>query len=660
MADLNFDTTTSEVQSGTGSLKLNPQSTEVVTISNGLLVPDGTKSEPAVRFSDDDNTGIYSPTNDQIALTGQGEDALLVTGVASSVNVLEIKPSITTDPLLINATGTDSNIDVNIVPKGAGKLKSGGTDVSLSGHNHSGTYIESETDPVFTAWDKSTGISITESQISDFGDYATSTELTDGLATKSDTTHDHTGVYEPADADIQTHLSSTSNPHSVTADQVLPTQTGNSGKYLTTDGTNSSWGTVSGGAATWGTITGTLSDQTDLQSALDGKQASDAQLTDIAGMSPTKGHLIVGNGTNFVNLGVGTNDQVLTADSAQTTGVKWGTAAGGGGATGYLYSGTITTAPVALGEDSLVIGDGASVISSKINSIAIGKNAYCSENSTIAIGAESRATSLFSLRIGSLPPEVYQVTNGGAISIGGRGSGALETGQVTICSDSGSSVIYPMSGTETIAINFKTGSACSGHNSIFLNSAGYLGGTNFTKNQSIVFTTGSSTLSTQDNQILMGTGFSSTRYGDVVFNASGHDSGQGYEQVGRVTYRGTTANNSPLEIYLKNATNTKRCTLDSNAIWKFTSQILAVATAGSVGVSTCWTVEGLIKNIGGTVTLVGTPTQIGTRFNDGAASSWTAEFAADDTNNSLKVSVTGETGYTIRWLVSTDYVQIRY
>lgn len=32
--------------------------------------------------------------------------------------------------------------------------------------------------------------------------------------------HTHTGVYEPADADIQSHLSDTDNPHSVTASQV--------------------------------------------------------------------------------------------------------------------------------------------------------------------------------------------------------------------------------------------------------------------------------------------------------------------------------------------------------------------------------------------------------------------------------------------------------
>lgn len=52
----------------------------------------------------------------------------------------------------------------------------------------SGTYLTSftEEDPVFMAWDKSTGISITESQISDFGSY------------------------EPANANIQTHIEDTS------------------------------------------------------------------------------------------------------------------------------------------------------------------------------------------------------------------------------------------------------------------------------------------------------------------------------------------------------------------------------------------------------------------------------------------------------------------
>lgn len=52
---------------------------------------------------------------------------------------------------------------------------------------------------------------------------------------------------------------------------LLPSQIGNTGKYLTTDGSVLSWGTVITGT-TWGSITGTLSNQTDLQTALNTKQ----------------------------------------------------------------------------------------------------------------------------------------------------------------------------------------------------------------------------------------------------------------------------------------------------------------------------------------------------------------------------------------------------
>lgn len=63
-----------------------------------------------------------------------------------------------------------------------------------------------EADPVYSAWDKTIGISITESQISDLQSYLTAE--VDG---------------------------------SVTNEIELPTQTGNSGKMLTTDGSSPSW-----------------------------------------------------------------------------------------------------------------------------------------------------------------------------------------------------------------------------------------------------------------------------------------------------------------------------------------------------------------------------------------------------------------------------------
>lgn len=52
-------------------------------------------------------------------------------------------------------------------------------------------------------------------------------------------------------------------------------------------------------------------------------QAKDQDLTDIAGLTRTKGDLIVGGASAWLDLAVGTNGYVLTADSGETPGVKW-------------------------------------------------------------------------------------------------------------------------------------------------------------------------------------------------------------------------------------------------------------------------------------------------------------------------------------------------
>jgi hypothetical protein len=60
-------------------------------------------------------------------------------------------------------------------------------------------------------------------------------------------------------------------------------------------------------------------------------QAWDADLDLLAALTPTtKGDLLAFDGAAWGRLPAGTNDHVLTADSAQTLGVKWAAAAGGG------------------------------------------------------------------------------------------------------------------------------------------------------------------------------------------------------------------------------------------------------------------------------------------------------------------------------------------
>ena len=56
--------------------------------------------------------------------------------------------------------------------------------------------------------------------------------------------------------------------------------------------------------------------------------AEELLVGDLNSITQAKGTIIVSDGSNFIGLTLGTNTHVLTADSTQSTGIKWAAAAG--------------------------------------------------------------------------------------------------------------------------------------------------------------------------------------------------------------------------------------------------------------------------------------------------------------------------------------------
>ena len=115
---------------------------------------------------------------------------------------------------------------------------------------------------------------------------------------------------------------------------------------------------------------------------------------------------------------------------------------------------------------------------------------------------------------------------------------------------------------------------------------------------------------------------------------------------GQVAWLGSTTNDTATELYLHGVAS-NRCTILASSVVQF--HIRLVAREDATG--DCKIVEvlgGIKRDASNNTALIGSVTST-TICEDAGASGWSVAVTADDTNESLKIAVTGEASHTIKW-----------
>lgn len=346
---------------------------------------------------------------------------------------------------------------------------------------------------------------------------------------------------------------------------------------------------------------------------------------------------------NSYPTGVGTSGQVLTTDGA-----------------GTLSFTTISGGSITLIGD--VTGSGTSPVTTTIATTGVSANSYGSSSSvaTFTVNAKGQLTAAGNAAIAITPSaaglgnvaNLLQVINaGGAPSI--RESAGVPTG-----SDTTGAIYIDQSLTNGDSIYRYTGSAWSviaqKLNLYDEKTSGFTAPVAAGIN-SVAIGSGAETASSAPESLSIGMQSLAKIQGGVV-QASGRFSNNGDAQAGRYLLRTGTINAIPTEMFVDGTGGSVRLVMPDNSTWTFKITVTGHRTDTNNG-HAGYTAAGVIyRNSGaGTTTIQGSVQKSVLAESNPA---WDINISADTTYGSLKVTVTGESGKTIRWVALVETVEI--
>lgn len=486
-----------------------------------------------------------------------------------------------------------------------------------------------------------------------------------------------------------------------TINGLLPSQTGNNGKFLKTDGSNVSWdapagsGTVTSVAmsvpsflsvagspvTTTGTLAVTLSG-TALPAVNGGTGQTGFAVGDILYASST---------TALSKLVVGSNGQVLTLASGVPS---WAAAAGG---TSYALQ-PVRVATTANGTLATAFANGSTVdgvVLATGDRILLKNQTTTTDNGIYTVnasGAPTRAAdfttgaatltggviigviagtrfggSIFqcmntsTITIGSTAP-VFRVASGIVVNglaaltepIAAGTSGAIAIGSSASAGGAGGVAIGPSANAaSTNTVSIGSGSSTSGTGAIGI--GGSAGATNS------VALGAASSVGSKAGGVAVGYQSLCDFIGEIAFG-TGNFSSAGDAKVSYVPMLMTTTNATPTEMSTMAGANatapTNRIILTNNSTYIFDCQIVARQSTTGTDYAAFQLTFLITREANAAATaLVGTPVATSIAATAGAAT-WTCGVTADTTNGRPNISVTGAAATTIRWVANIRMTKV--
>tara|TARA_R110001592_G_scaffold273237_3_gene540102 strand:- start:1076 stop:2242 length:1167 start_codon:yes stop_codon:yes gene_type:complete len=383
---------------------------------------------------------------------------------------------------------------------------------------------------------------------------------------------------------------------------------------------------------------------------------------------------------NLDNTGSGS---AVTLSSDGTSLLLDGTAVGGSPDL-YAENPSSPTAPSATGNNSVAIGSGA--VASGASSVSIGQGADATADQALAFGLNSQATAVKSLAFFGDAGSTYSTaigynssnqqaktrTGAGAMALGGSYASGVDSFAAAIANNTSS---YGATGANSVVIGrlSKASGADSfaiGDNNIAGNGDAFaLGNTNNVTGGGTAFAIGanhtvsgtlaaciggSTSTATQTYAMTFGPYAKAAVQNAFIFGSKGWFSAGSAQGGMYILYADTTdATAEALTTTNSTAGSTNQIVAASDTCIMFSGTIVAMQNGAADQGG--WEIRGLLKNDGGTTTLVNSEVKT---FADG--NGWSIVLSADNTNNALKVQCTGEASHNIRWVANIQTSEVTY